>query len=124
MHPTDQILAGVDDMFFAARIRTVAEGLGRQISFAKTNADLIQQAESMSPSLIIIDLNSERLDPIKSIQELKSQARLRELPIIGFLSHVQTDLKKMAEEAGCDNVMPRSAFTQRLPELLALKGSS
>jgi CheY-like chemotaxis protein len=118
----DTILVGVDDMFFASRIRSTAEALGRHILLVKTAADLLRQAESISPALIILDLNSERLDPIKSIEELKSRAELSGLPIIGFLSHVQTDLKKSAEEAGCDYVMPRSAFTQRLPELLAGNG--
>jgi|HubBroStandDraft_6_1064221.scaffolds.fasta_scaffold346991_1 CheY-like chemotaxis protein len=116
------ILVAVDDMFFAARIRSTAEALGRQILLVKTAADLLKQAESISPALIILDLNSERLDPIKSIEQLKSRPELKGLPIIGFLSHVQTDLKKSAEEAGCDYVMPRSAFTQRLPELLAGNG--
>ena len=116
------ILVAVDDMFFAARIRSTAEALGRQILLVKTAADLLKQAESISPALIILDLNSERLDPIKSIEQLKSRPELKGLPIIGFLSHVQTNLKKSAEEAGCDYVMPRSAFTQRLPELLAGNG--
>jgi CheY-like chemotaxis protein len=116
------ILVAVDDMFFAARIRSTAEALGRQILLVKTAADLLKQAESISPALIILDLNSERLDPIKSIEQLKSRPELKGLPIIGFLSHVQTDLKKSAEEAGCDYVMPRSAFTQRLAELLAGNG--
>jgi len=117
------ILVAVDDMFFAARIRTTAEAIGRPIAMVKSSADLLQQAESIFPSLIILDLNSERLDPISSIKELKSRAGTSGTPILGFLSHVQTGLKKEAEDAGCDTVMPRSAFTQRLSDLLAASSS-
>jgi hypothetical protein len=42
--------------------------------------------------------------------------------IIGFLSHLQGDLKMKAVEAGCDTVMPRSAFSQSLPSLLRRYG--
>ncbi|HEY6330168.1 MAG TPA: response regulator [Blastocatellia bacterium] len=118
MEPKNQILIAVDDMFFAARIRSTAEGLGLPISIVKTSPDLIQKAESLLPSLIIVDLNSERLDPIESIRQLKSRPDLKSLPVIGFLSHVQIDLKNQAEQAGCDSILPRSAFTQRLPEIL------
>ena len=42
--------------------------------------------------------------------------------IIGFLNHLQGDLKMKAVEAGCDTVMPRSAFSQSLPNLLRRYG--
>jgi hypothetical protein len=38
--------------------------------------------------------------------------------VMGFLSHVQTDLAAAAHEAGCDFVLARSAFAQQLPQLL------
>jgi CheY-like chemotaxis protein len=114
----NSIIVAVDDMFFASKIRGTAEALGRQITMVRTVEGLIEQAELLSPSLIILDLNSTRIDPIAAIQSLKSRPELKGLPILGFLSHVQVDLKHSAEQAGCDQVMPRSAFTQRLPEIL------
>lgn len=41
---------------------------------------------------------------------------------MGFLSHPQGDLKVKAPEAGCDTVIPRSAFSQNLPNLLRCYG--
>ena len=41
----------------------------------------------------------------------------------GFVSHVQGELKQKAQEAGCDVVMPRSAFSQTLPQLLRRHGA-
>jgi hypothetical protein len=37
---------------------------------------------------------------------------------VGFLSHVQRDLATQAQAAGCNEVMPRSAFTQNLAAIL------
>jgi hypothetical protein len=39
--------------------------------------------------------------------------------MVGFLSHVQVDLAEQARAAGCDEVMPRSKFTQNLAEILS-----
>jgi hypothetical protein len=44
--------------------------------------------------------------------------------VIGYLSHVQGELKQKAHEAGCDMVLARSAFSQNLPNLLRRHGSS
>ena len=48
--------------------------------------------------------------------------RSRSASIVGFLSHLQGDLKAKAVEAGCDVVMPRAAFSQNLPNLLRRYG--
>lgn len=113
------IVVGVDDMFFAAKISATAGALGIAITRIESAEDLIAHVERAGARLIIIDLNSARLDPIPTILYFKSKADLKAIPIIGFVSHVQVDLMNSAQEAGCDQVMPRSAFSKRLPELLS-----
>ena len=112
------ILVAVDDMFFASKIRGTAESLGVPVTMIRSASAAEKALESGTPSLIIIDLNSERLDPLGMIRVIKSTDSMKFVPIVGFLSHVQVDLKLKAEEAGCDRVMARSQFTQRLPEIL------
>jgi CheY-like chemotaxis protein len=112
------VVAVVDDMFFAAKIRGAAEHSHREVKFIKSAVDL-EQAGSQRPEMVIVDLNSQRFDPIDTIKHLKSHPDLKGVPILGFLSHVQVDLKKQAEAAGCDLVMARSAFSLKLPEILA-----
>ena len=55
------------------------------------------------------------------IPKIKSKLK-KGTSVIGFLSHLQGDLKAKAVEAGCDIVMPRSAFSQNLPTLLRRHG--
>jgi len=116
---TDRIIAAVDDMFFAAKIKGAAEQAGRRLVFVRSRSELDDNLALGLPAMIMLDLNSERLEPIQTILYLKSHASLAAIPILGFLSHVQSDLKNQAEQAGCDRVMPRSAFSQRLPELMS-----
>jgi len=40
------------------------------------------------------------------------------VPVIGYLSHVQTELAEQAKAAGCREVMPRSKFTMNLAAIL------
>lgn len=113
-----RVLAAVDDLFFASKIRGTAEQLNVTVEFAKKADTLFDLAKTEVPALIILDLNSERLDPLNLAARLKADEQLRGIPLIGYLSHVQTELQRIAEEAGVDRVMPRSAFTKHLPEIL------
>ena len=114
---TDLIVTLVDDMFFNSKINSAAAECGRRIERIKSKGQLETVAENL-PSLILIDLNSDRFDPIQTIQFLKSHDELKEIPIVSFVSHVQTDLINAARTAGCDYVLPRSVFTQTLKEII------
>jgi len=107
-------------MFFAAKINGAAEIAGVKITRVRSASDLIAYVEKNSAGLVIIDLNSSKLDPLRTIRYLKSKAELKAIPVIGFVSHVQADLINAAQRAGCDHVMPRSAFSKKLPDLLSL----
>ena len=115
---TERVVVLVDDMFFTAKINGAAAESGRTIERVKTGEQLEALAAN-PPALVIIDLNSDRLDPIEAIRFLKSREELTAVPIVSFVSHVQTDLIRAAQAAGCDYVLPRSAFTQRLHQIVA-----
>jgi CheY-like chemotaxis protein len=52
-------------------------------------------------------------------KQLKADEQLRSIPLLGFFSHVQTELQHQAEQAGFDQVIPRSAFSKYLGEILS-----
>ena len=110
---TDLIVTFVDDMFFNSKINSAAAECGRRIEQVKSKEQLETLAEN-PPSIILIDLNSDRFDPVQTIQFLKSREGIKDTPIVSFVSHVQTDLINAARAAGCDYVLPRSVFTQTL----------
>ena len=113
-----RVVAAVDDLFFAAKIRATAEGLGVAVEFVRDPDALFAAAQQEPPALIIADLQAQRLDPFALAARLKADEHLRDVPIVGFFAHVETVLQRRAREAGFDRVLARSAFTQQLPEIL------
>ncbi len=115
----------IEDLFFVAKIQEVSKKLGVKVGFLKagkeTLAQLTDAAEDARPSLIVFDLNNANVKPLTMIPKIKAKLK-RGTSVIGFLSHLQGDLKVKAIEAGCDMVMPRSAFSQNLPNLLRRHG--
>jgi len=120
-----RIFAFIDDLFFLAKIQETARKLNVKVEFVKNDKDLMDRMEQNGeekPSLIIFDLNNASVKPLTLIPKLKSKLK-KGTSIIGFLSHVQGDLKQKAHEVGCDMVLPRSAFSQNLPQLLRRHGA-
>jgi CheY-like chemotaxis protein len=115
---TRNVVAVVDDLFFASKIRGTAEALGVAVSFPRHADGVREVIKQNSPALIICDLNSEKLDMMGLAKTLKEDSNTKDIPLIGFLSHVQTDLQRAAQEAGFDHVMPRSLFTKNLSAIL------
>ena len=109
----------VDDMFFAAKIRGAAEQCGREVKSLKSREQFQADIDLIRPALLIVDLNASRMDPLEAIRLVKANAETSSIPTVAFVSHVETELIANAHEAGCDLVLPRSAFSQLLPSLVA-----
>src|SRR2546430_15301950 len=119
MYMPRNVIAIVDDLFFASKIRGTAEQLGVSVSFLRNTESLNQAVLRDQPSLIICDLHSQRVDPIELAKHLKADEQLRLNPLLGFFSHVQTELQRKAREAGFDVAVPRSVFTRDLNDILS-----
>jgi hypothetical protein len=115
----------IDDLFFVAKIQETARKLGVKVEFVKNDkeslAKLTGVEEADRPALIVLDLNNANAKPMTLIPKLKAKFK-KSTSLVGFLSHLQGDLKAKAVEAGCDSVMPRAAFSQNLPNLLRRYG--
>jgi len=120
-----RIFAFVDDLFFRSKIQETARKLNVNVEFFRAEKDLTERMKhngEEKPSLIIFDLNNVAAKPLTLIPKLKAKLK-KETSIIGFLSHVQGDLKQKAHEVGADMVLPRSAFSQNLAQLLRRHGA-
>ncbi len=115
----------IEDLFFTAKIQETARKLGVKVEFVKNDkesfARLTGGEEEARPGLIVFDLNNASAKPMTLIPKLKAKLK-KSTSIVGFLSHLQGDLKAKAVEVGCDSVMPRAAFSQNLPNLLRRYG--
>jgi CheY-like chemotaxis protein len=113
----NKILAVLDDLFFTVKINEAAKRAGVPVEFVKSAKDALEKAQALPP-VIILDLNCASLDPLKLIDDLKSNAALKGIRLIGYVSHVQAELIQKARAAGCEMVLARSAFSKDLPQIL------
>jgi|ERR1700722_1051341 CheY-like chemotaxis protein len=111
-------IALIDDLFFLAKVHETAKHTGVTLETAATGEQLLKAAAGSPAALILVDLNAKQgaLSAIEHLCSSKGQGNPRR--VIAFLSHVQTDLAERARAAGCQDVMPRSKFTQNLAEIL------
>jgi len=121
-----RIFCFIEDLFFQAKIQETARKLGVKVEFIKggdkeTVTRITEVPEETRPTLLVFDLNNLNAKPIALIPKFKAKLK-KATSIVGFLNHLQGDLKMKAVEAGCDTVMPRSAFSQSLPNLLRRYG--
>ena len=113
------ILAIVDDLMFSSKLRNAAKALDVPLSFSRSVERALSDMRANTPSLVILDLNNPRIDALAIVAVMKGDATLAAVPTIGFAQHTEVDAINAARAAGVGQVLARSAFFDRLPELLA-----
>ena len=102
-----KIVAVLNDLMFTVKISDAAKRAGVAVVFVKTAEEAVRHAAGAAA--VILDLNFVPPDLI---------GKLKPVPLIGYVSHVQTEVIKQARENGCDTVMARSAFVQDLAKMM------
>jgi DNA-binding NarL/FixJ family response regulator len=110
------IVACVEDLFFRSKIEATARHLNVPVRFTDVRGLFPALAEGQAAALLLeLSANGETLD---AVRKLRREKETRDLPIVGFLSHVDRELARDAESAGMTRVMPRSQFSETLPDLV------
>ncbi len=104
-----RIVAVLADLIFTVKIGDAATRAGISAEFAKTQEDALQRAPGAAAVILDLDFVTPAL-----IAQLKAAG----IPMVGYVSHVHTDVIQRAKESGCETIMARSAFVQKLGELL------
>jgi PleD family two-component response regulator len=111
-----RVLAVVSDLFFSVKLSEAAKRNNLALEFVKDGNEVLEKAKD-KPTLIVFDLNFEAVEPVKLIAQLKANPETKGVSLLGYLSHIQGELKASAQEAGCDMVMARSALSQNLMQI-------
>jgi CheY-like chemotaxis protein len=104
-----------DDLIFASRVAGTAQSLGLSVKVARSSEALLRLAEQEAPTGVLIDLANPGLDLPALLSRLREHGVAR---VMAYGSHVDTATLRAAREAGCDPVLPRSAFVEQLPTAL------
>jgi PleD family two-component response regulator len=111
-----RVLAVVSDLFFSVKLSEAAKRNGLTLEFVKEGKEVLEKAQT-KPALIVFDLNFDTVAPLSLIAKLKANSETKGISLIGYLSHIQGELKIQAQEAGCDMVIARSALSQNMLQI-------
>lgn len=120
---TPPVVVLTGDLFFRARIEAVAQAAGVRVACVTSWEEVergLEDAPAAAPGRVLVDLAYREADPAGAIRALKS----RPAPplVVAFGPHRDADAFRAARDAGADRVLARSAFVERLPELLGGPG--
>jgi hypothetical protein len=109
-----RIVARVEDLMFRAKVDAAARNLSIAVRFVDRAADL-SGACAEEPAVAFVELTPEI---VTIVAGMKKDRRTKDVPVVGFLSHVDKKLAEDARAAGVDRVLPRSQFSETLPDLI------
>ena len=112
------ILCAIDDLMFSVKVKTTAKALQADVYFERTPGQVLASIREKQPSLVSFDLNSARLEPMAVLAAMQADESLRPIRTIGYVSHVDAATIAAARAAGAGQVLARSAFVERLGEIL------
>ncbi|MCI0681747.1 MAG: hypothetical protein L0Y71_06560 [Gemmataceae bacterium] len=100
-----------DDLLFASRITGTARALGLDLKVARGAADLERLRQAQAPACVLVDLQHAELNVPALAAQLRQAGRCT---LVGYGSHVAAEVLQQARADGCDVVLPRSQFVERL----------
>jgi CheY-like chemotaxis protein len=111
------VLALVDDLFWRTKIDHAVKSASSPVVFVSDPSELAAAADPDSVGVLLVDL-AMRKEPFDAIAKLKKSAKTKSIPVIGYYEHVRKDLQQKGTAAGCDEVLPRSTFSEKLGDLV------
>jgi two-component system cell cycle response regulator DivK len=87
---------------------------GFEVAEAGNGLEALQQAFSLLPDLIVMDLSLPGLDGWEATRRLKDDARTRHIPVLALTSHALEGFSEGAREAGCDGFVTKPCLPEQL----------
>lgn len=88
------------DLLFGSKVEGALRAAGHEVVAPDAAADLL-----------VVDLTTDVEDRLDAV-------RKADAPTLGFYSHVEQDVRRAAEQAGIDRVVPRSRMAREGPTLV------
>jgi len=109
-----RIVARVEDLMFRAKVDAAARNLSVPVDFVASPAELAG-ALAAGPAAAFVELTPAVLDAVEAARKKGAAASV---PMVGFLAHTDKVLADRARAAGIERVLPRSQFSETLPDLI------
>ncbi|MFI5180165.1 MAG: hypothetical protein ACHQPI_02110 [Thermoanaerobaculia bacterium] len=124
MNRTVVVLA--DDPYWKTKIDQAAKSAQALPVFVSDPRELLKAVETGKTALVLVDL-ALRNEPFAAIAALRKGSKTKGIHVVGWCEHTRKDVEKKGMDAGCHEVLSRSAFSQHLADIImthALPGAT
>ena len=112
------ILVAVSDVFFYTKIRDALRTQGYVLERARVQEEVPEKAAALRPAAFILNMNDERVNAFVALEQIKSDDRLKTIPVLAFCNHEEIDTWKKAKELGVNKIVSRNEFSSRTKDLI------
>ena len=127
--PVALVLTG--NLFFIPRIESAAARSGMEAIYGNSAAGLLKSTAGRDVALALIDLELDEPAWVEGLSLLSAALKpgagadddgAAPAPLIAYGPHGDAETLRKARSLGCDAVLTKRDFSQRLPELLRTRG--
>jgi PleD family two-component response regulator len=112
------ILVGVSDVFFYAKLRDALRSNGYVLERVRVQDEVREKALALHPAAMILNMNDDKLDAFRALEQIKGHDQLRNIPVLGFANHEEVETWRRAKELGVTKIVSRNEFSARTRDLV------
>jgi CheY-like chemotaxis protein len=105
-----RVLALVPDLLFGSKVQAMLAQAGHDVEMAQSETDVWDQIAGTD--VLVVDLTTDDIDGTKLLDTLRAGGEAGRVKALAFYSHVDVDVRREAEAAGFDLVVPRSRMAR------------
>ena len=98
------------DLLFGSKVEGALRAAGHYVT--RYDGDDMARAAVPESDLLVVDLTADSYDGAMLVESMQMGRELEGVPTLGFYSHVEQDVRRRADEAGFDLVVPRSRMNR------------
>ena len=87
---------------------------GFRVAEARNGNEALEQAFTVKPDLILMDLSLPGMDGWEATRQLKADERTRHIPVVALTGHALAGASEGAKRAGCDSFVTKPCLPDEL----------
>jgi CheY-like chemotaxis protein len=87
---------------------------GFRVAEARNGNEALDQAFTLKPDLILMDLSLPGMDGWEATRQLKADERTRQIPVVALTGHALAGASEGAKKAGCDSFVTKPCLPDDL----------
>jgi CheY-like chemotaxis protein len=109
------VVAFIPDLLFGSQVQGSLRAGGHTVDLVGEEG---VRTGLQAADVLVLDLTDESARRTGLLESLRADERAN-LPTLAFYSHVDVEVRRLAEQAGCELVVPRSRMAREGAELVS-----